>query len=297
MNSSKHTAMFAVIGSTCDACHDRVTPALSFYGVTNLQTRPKGHNSGRELTSDCSACHNTNGWGGGAATNSRKSTSTAQPAVRPRIGIVVSPRGSAFAGGQAGLPRNIRGGPGGIAFGGLGGNRPDIPGQTGGVTQPSHFGVTSNCASCHNGTLATGKSAIHMATNDSCQNCHTTMAWLPARFDHRGVQASCVSCHNGATSTGKPARHIQTPQDCGACHNTIDWKSVRFSHMGTVGTCLSCHNGITATGKNVQHVVTTQDCASCHNTMSWTVTTPLKNLQPLIRGKRGAPGERDGPKR
>ena len=71
MTSAKHTLMFGIIGNTCDACHNRVTPALNFYGVSNLQTRPTDHNSGNKATSDCSSCHNPNNWGGGAQKQSQ----------------------------------------------------------------------------------------------------------------------------------------------------------------------------------------------------------------------------------
>jgi hypothetical protein len=285
MTSAKHTAMFAFIGSTCDACHNKVTPPLSFYGVTNLQVRPNSHNSGRELTGDCSGCHNTNGWGGGAAKG--KSTAAAQTTVRGKVGIIVTPRTLAP---EPGNTFQLRAGRAAVV--------PSISGRAVPAALPSHFGVTSNCVSCHNGTLATGKGPAHIATSDACQNCHTTAAWLPARFEHQGVQASCVSCHNGALAPGKPAHHIQTTQDCGACHNPIDWRSVTFSHVGASGACQSCHNGITATGKRIQHVITTQDCGSCHNTSSWTITSPAKSLQPLIRGRRGGgAGGPNGPQR
>jgi hypothetical protein len=278
MSSAKHTAMFAVIGKTCDACHDAST--LKFYGVTNLTTRPNGHHVGQ----DCSGCHNTNDWGGGSA--KRKSTTAAQTTVRSRVGIVVRPGTVVPAIGNTMQLRGLR--PGIVA---------SIPGATTAVIPPSHFGVTSNCASCHNGTLATGKGPTHVVSNDACQNCHTTVAWLPARFDHRGVQASCMSCHNGAFAPGKPAQHIQTTQDCGACHSTIDWRSVTFSHVGVSGTCQSCHNGVTATGKPIRHVSTVQDCSSCHNTLSWTITVPSRSLEPLIRGRRNGGNGPQGPQR
>jgi cytochrome c553 len=277
MSSAKHTAMFAVIGHSCDGCHDAST--LKFYGVTNLTTRPNGHHVGQ----DCSGCHNTNGWGGAAK---GKSTAVAQTTVRAKVGMIITPRFSTpVRGGTLVLP------------GGRAGSGRSLAGSVASSAQPSHFGVTSNCISCHNGTLATGKGPAHIASNDACQNCHTTVAWLPARFDHRGVRASCLTCHNGALAPGKPAQHIQTAQDCGACHNTIDWSSVTFSHVGVSGTCQGCHNGITATGKRVGHVSTTQDCGICHNTLSWTITAPPKSLQPLIRGRRGAVGGPTGPQR
>ena len=125
---------------------------------------------------------------------------------------------------------------------------------------------------------------LFRSSNNLCQNCHTTAAWLPARFEHQGIAASCVTCHNGAVAPGKPTRHLQTTQDCGACHNTLNWETVVFNHVGANGTCLSCHNGITATGKQPQHGVTLQDCGSCHNTVSWTITAAPKTLRPLLRG-------------
>ncbi len=291
MSSAKHTAMFATIGSTCDACHNRVTPPLSFYGVSNLQTRPNDHNSGREATGDCSGCHNTNDWGGGAA---KRKTAAAQPAATSKVSSVVSQR-AGRTGGVSGV----------VHSGAVTGMEPDaglLKGPRGAAIDasravPTHFGVTSNCASCHNGTLARGKAPVHIASNDSCQNCHTTVAWLPARFEHRGVLASCVSCHNGVVAPGKPTQHLQTAQDCGSCHNSFDWRAVTFSHVGVTGTCSGCHNGLTTTGKPAGHAVTSQDCASCHNTLSWTITAPARSLPPLIRGRRNAVGDPVGPQR
>ena len=55
---------------------------------------------------------------------------------------------------------------------------------------PAHFdhaGVTGTCASCHNGTTATGKPANHVATTADCDDCHTTLDVGPQRFDHADV--------------------------------------------------------------------------------------------------------------
>src|SRR5882757_4355652 len=276
MNSAKHTAMFAVIGGTCDKCHDRVTPALSFYGVSNLTIRPNGHHVGQ----DCNGCHSPNNWNGNAA---KRKAATAPATTRNSIGLVVN---TGMAARSAGLvPRGLTQG---LGHGPV-------------VASMSHVGVTANCVSCHNGVLAPGKGATHIATNNTCENCHTTFAWMPARFDHQGVTATCQSCHNGVQAPGKPTRHIQTTQDCSTCHGTLSWQSASFSHLGINATCQSCHNGITATAKQVQHVSTTLDCGSCHNTLSWTVATTRAPLKPLIRpNPRLNPDPRvplNGPKR
>ena len=158
----------------------------------------------------------------------------------------------------------------------------------------SHVGVVGNCVSCHNGVAATGKAPTHIASSDRCENCHTTIAWLPARFDHQGVSAPCTSCHNGVLAVGKPVYHVPTNQECSACHGTIAWRPARFSHLSVTGTCLSCHNSLIATGKPLRHVATTLDCARCHNTTTWTTTSapPAQpRVSPAERGGRIGPGQ------
>jgi hypothetical protein len=293
MTSAKHTAMFAVIGGTCDGCHDAST--LAFYGVTNLQHRPSGHHVGQ----DCSNCHGTNNW-----SDSQVRKAAAAPATtRTTVGVVVR-TGVARRNAVDALSAN-----GGVAAARAAGDLALAPGASRPNTAPtaaamtatasasaapgagySHAGVTGNCAGCHNGVLAAGKGPVHIASNNACENCHTTLAWLPARFDHRGVTAACISCHNGVTAPGKPTRHIQTNQDCSACHGTLSWASAQFSHVGVSAVCRSCHNGVTATGKQLGHVNTTLDCGSCHSTLNWTVTAAAPRLQPLLQRRNAAPG-------
>jgi hypothetical protein len=301
MTSAKHTAMAAVIGGTCDQCHD--SPSLAFYGVTNLQHRPNGHHVGQ----DCSKCHGTSNW----SDSQVRKTAAAPATARTTVALVV--RSGAARRNAVNAPAAILGLAAARAAGDLTpvvgagrANTAPIAGATPTVTtaplvtaapmaaapsaRVSHIGVTTNCASCHNGVLATGKSAAHIASNTACENCHTTLAWLPARFEHQGVTAACASCHNGVAAAGKPTRHIQTNQDCSACHGTLSWTAAQFNHVGVGAACRSCHNGITATGKQLGHVNTTLDCASCHSTLNWTVTAAAPRLQPLLQRRNAAPG-------
>ena len=261
MSSAKHTLMFAVIGKTCDACHES---GRSFYGVTNLTTRPNGHHVGQ----DCSGCHNTNNWDGG--TQTRKAA--AQVPVRSTIGTVISAPASPVSAAAALQP----------------GETPMSTAQSARALGPSHAGVTSNCAGCHNGVLASGKGVAHMASNEACQNCHTTFGWLPARFDHQGVSVSCASCHNGVQALGKTTQHVATAKGCTACHGTITWAAATFSHLGLNEPCRSCHNGINAIGKQIQHPSTSLDCGSCHGTLSWTILGAPALRRPAVPGARGA---------
>ena len=269
MTAAKHALMFPFIGGTCDQCHEKTTPPLVFYGVANLTVRPgANHYAGR----DCNGCHSPNSWNGSAT----RKKATAAVVTRGRIVTVVGPpTAPATAGGpssRAGAVNPMRGATG-----------------AGGAI-PSHAGVVTNCVSCHNGVLATGKGTRHIPSNNACENCHTTLAWMPARFDHQSVTASCVSCHNGVLALGKPAKHLLTSQDCSTCHGTLTWSAVVFNHLGINATCQSCHNGISATGKQARHPATTLDCSNCHSTLNWIVTTPAPKLRPLIPSPRGATG-------
>jgi hypothetical protein len=263
MTSAKHASMFAYIGKTCDACHNRVTPALSFYGVGNLTTRPTDH-TGNKATADCSNCHSPNDWGGNVATRAAVAKSSTKGIVTSVVAGAANP--ARFAPLAGGLPAL----------------RPSQP--------VSHAGVTSNCVSCHNGVLAAGIGPAHIHAGTQCQDCHTTLAWLPARFDHRAITASCTGCHNGVTAPGMPTQHVVTHADCGTCHGTISWQPAQFNHLDVVAPCASCHNGTLATGQQAQHPATSADCGTCHNTLTWSLVTRKGPLAPLLRKNGAAPG-------
>jgi hypothetical protein len=287
MSAAKHTLLLADTGGTCDQCHEI---GKAFFGVT-MDVRPSpGHGGGQ----DCNQCHNPSSWKNASA---KRKTAAAPATTKTTVSIVantglvgrsagtgllsqsgVQLRGVGVAGGIAGSAALATGAASTIG----GANSTGATSMTG-ITRINHAGVVANCVSCHNGVLATGKGPLHIASNNTCENCHTTLAWMPAHFDHRGVTATCVSCHNGAAAPGKPTRHIQTNQDCSACHGTIAWAPASFNHLGINAACQSCHNGVAATAKQIGHIPTTRDCESCHSTINWTVTTPAAPLKPLIQ--------------
>jgi hypothetical protein len=119
--------------------------------------------------------------------------------------------------------------------------------------------------------VATGKPSAHIATNAQCGDCHSTLAWVPATFDHSAVTGSCASCHNGTSATGKPANHFVTTLPCEECHSITSWTTVRYTHnsAGYPGQhraaldCTDCHRN------NAQQVAWPSpayqpDCAACH---------------------------------
>ena len=133
-----------------------------------------------------------------------------------------------------------------------------------------HTQVLGTCGSCHDGVTATGKHPAHIASSNNCDDCHTTIAWLPANFDHVNIVDNCFGCHNGTDATGKGPAHVQTTNVCEDCHSTNLWvPATTVDHNHVLGSCASCHNGTTATGQNPGHFNTTQDCGLCHSPIAW----------------------------
>jgi len=142
------------------------------------------------------------------------------------------------------------------------------------ATAVDHSQVSGTCASCHNNTVAPGKTATHIATNDLCDACHQPgpTPWAPvaaSAVDHAAVIGACVSCHDNVIAPGKPATHIATNDLCDACHQPgpTPWALVAASavdHAAVIGTCVSCHNNTNASGKPASHIASSDLCDACH---------------------------------
>ena len=131
--------------------------------------------------------------------------------------------------------------------------------------------ATRGCTTCHNGTTSTGKPSGHVSTSAQCDECHSTIAWLPANFNHDQVTGSCSSCHNGTTAIGKPGGHFVTGMQCDECHTTNFWIPIDFRHSSPAYPgdhsgnllCAACHkaNSEVVTWSAPAYV---PDCAACH---------------------------------
>jgi Cytochrome c7 and related cytochrome c len=158
----------------------------------------------------------------------------------------------------------------------------------------NHAGITTGCASCHNGTLALGKSsyAKHVTTSQPCEACHSPTnftAWGPGTpMNHTGITTGCASCHNGTLALGKAlyAKHVTTTLACEGCHSATNFTAwgpgTPMNHTGITSGCASCHNGNLALGVSsyAKHVPTTQPCELCHsptNFTAWGPGTPMKH--------------------
>jgi len=167
----------------------------------------------------------------------------------------------------------------------------------GGAFKPSvfnHTGIVDNCASCHDGTFATGKiddptpphpPTIINGIDRDCSYCHNTTGFANAKYDHTGIVDNCADCHDGIVAPGKNGTHVPTNDDCSYCHWTTGFIPALFEHTTQqLGTkrCDSCHNGVFATGKiddpTPPHPITNPpdlDCGYCH-----TVGLPFSSAMP-----------------
>jgi Cytochrome c7 and related cytochrome c len=160
--------------------------------------------------------------------------------------------------------------------------------------KPDHTDINivkpGQCFTCHNGAPTKGKTPNHFASSNTCDTCHTIVAFKPAVFDHAdpgvkvSVAGSCFTCHNGlrAPADGKiaaPLGHVKTSEMCESCHAIgATWVTKVKIHtvadpVVVAATCISCHDGShpPATPKSNLHFKTSTDCASCHTLLNWTV--------------------------
>ena len=162
--------------------------------------------------------------------------------------------------------------------------------------------TNTSCVSCHvkDFQATTNPNHSQQGFSQTCDQCHNTAAWNPAKFDHSlsgfpltGAHASvqctlchvnnnynisdtsCVSCHlKDFQSTTSPS-HVQAnfPQACQQCHNTTNWGGASFNHATTgfalTGAhatlqCTQCHN--TTYSPSGAYNLTSGTCATCHMT-------------------------------
>jgi hypothetical protein len=154
-----------------------------------------------------------------------------------------------------------------------------------------HTGITSNCASCHNGQTFLGATPMfkpggHIPTTLPCETCHTStqvpggFAFAKASFDHvaNNVQpGTCTSCHNGTSAIGQIVGHMPTNPgtQCDACHSitAASFATWTMNHSKVSSTCSTCH----AAGKSfigatmvtlptgAAHIPTAKECSTCHS--------------------------------
>ncbi len=116
-----------------------------------------------------------------------------------------------------------------------------------------------------------GLPRAHIPTTQSCDACHGTLGWKPAKVDHSAFTSGCATCHNNAGAVGIPAGHLRVSRDCSSCHSYPDWGVVRFRHTSasypgnhrTTLACSACHTSETE-AVPYPSPASAGTCAACH---------------------------------
>ena len=151
------------------------------------------------------------------------------------------------------------------------------------------------CEDCHLESYeqVTDPNHVERGFPTQCAECHTSMAWRPARFDHEafgfvllgahadlvcaachpagqaysGLPTDCFGCHEADFDDAADPDHeaLQLSHECTDCHDTRDWSPATFNHDLTTFalrgahvevTCVTCHaEGFSGTAT---------DCIACH---------------------------------
>jgi hypothetical protein len=172
--------------------------------------------------------------------------------------------------------------------------------------------TNTSCVSCHLKDFQGASNPNHtqQGFSQTCEQCHNTAAWMPAKFDHSasgfpltGAHASvqctqchinnnynitnttCVSCHlTDFQNTNNPS-HVQAnfPQACQQCHNTTSWGGATFNHATTGFPLTGAHIALQCTQCHVNgnYTLSTANttCVSCHLALFQSPTTVPNHVQ------------------
>jgi hypothetical protein len=163
----------------------------------------------------------------------------------------------------------------------------------------NNYSITvTTCISCHQTDFNNATSPVpHTGFPTTCQQCHDTVLWTNAKFDHSTTgfiltglhtvppracadchvnnnytlnTGACVSCHlkdfQGTTNPNHVTANF--PQTCDQCHDTTNWMNATFNHASTgfplIGlhtvpprACTDCH-------VNNNYSLNSTACVTCH---------------------------------
>jgi predicted CXXCH cytochrome family protein len=168
----------------------------------------------------------------------------------------------------------------------------------------NNYNITvTTCISCHQTDFNNATAPVpHTGFPTTCQQCHDTVLWTDATFDHSTTgfiltglhtvppractdchvnnnytlnTGACVSCHlkdfQGTTNPNHVTANF--PQTCEQCHDTTNWLNATFNHAST---------GFPLTGL---HTVPPRACTDCHVNNNYSlnstacITCHLKDYQ------------------
>ena len=283
--ASCHVSNNYTLNSTdCYGCH-----AAAFQSTTTIGGSVPNHvTAGFPTTgTQCATCHPITTWAAGVfnhaatgfpLTNSHASVACALCHIGGNYALNIAPT----ACGTSGCHLNTNYG-----------------GGWQGTTTPPHASAgplfaVANCANCHTTVSFNTATFDHSTTGFALTGMHISPAPTPCASCHVGnnftlSSAACIGCHlanwnSTATIGGAVPNHITAafPQDCSVCHSTTNWTSATFNHNTTTFPLTGAHTTVACAlchvGGNYSGTLPT-DCYSCH-IAQWQSTTTLGGSVP-----------------
>lgn len=122
--------------------------------------------------------------------------------------------------------------------------------------QMQFVGTRAECSGCHMKDYGAATQPEHRSAGfpTDCEQCHRTLSWNNAKFDHDRTAFPLTGAHRSAT--------------CLQCHGDGVW-------AGKSTACVSCHQSDFNGATNPNHVSAgfSNACATCHNTTAWQPST------------------------
>ncbi len=118
-------------------------------------------------------------------------------------------------------------------------------------------GTPTTCDACHRKTALQVVSFDHKPLRLGCNQCHSTFAWAPARFDH-------------AVFWPLQGAHAAVKTQCSKCHTPGNYAAASRA-------CVTCHGSLVTSGKthpDHRPIGLTQTCERCHTPTAWTALKP-----------------------
>jgi hypothetical protein len=107
-------------------------------------------------------------------------------------------------------------------------------------------GLPRTCYGCHEQDYRTATDPDHTGNHFSqdCMECHSTIAWMPALFDHNNTAFPLTGGHSGRECTECHAGgYTNTPTECAACHREDYDQTTDPNHQAAQFPllCQECH--------------------------------------------------------
>jgi hypothetical protein len=289
-NSSNPNHRFAGFSTTCESCHK----VSSFTWGTGFDHSATSFPlTGAHIMASCSLCHKSGSFASTPTDCSTCHQSQFQAATQPNHQLAkfdtncrtchttVSWQPSTFSHDNTRFP--LTGAHRGVACSDCHVNNQFVT-------------LSTNCIDCHRADYAGAMNPNHQALGypQTCSQCHSTVAWSLATFDHNAtkfsltgahlavqcqvchannnyqlVYSDCFPCHTSDYQRPANPNHVTgfLSHQCQSCHTTAAWLPSTFNHSSTKFALTGAHAGVLCqtchTNSNYQLVFT--NCYQCHS--------------------------------